>query len=60
MLGARSPLRAPDSIPLLKLVDAVVVVADLGKATQADAVSLKELLEALGSDVAGVVLVGSR
>ena len=60
VLGARSPLRAPDSIPLLKLVDAVVVVADLGKATQADAVSLKELLEALGSDVAGVVLVGSR
>ncbi len=42
VVAARSPLAAPDAIPLLTLVDGILIVTDLGLAGPADAIALRE------------------
>ena len=49
-----------DAFPLLLQVDAVVVVAYLGKARRDEAELLREVLESSGASVAGVIANGTR
>jgi capsular exopolysaccharide synthesis family protein len=49
-----------DAFPLLLQVDAVVVVAYVGKARRDEAESLREVLEGSGAPVAGVIANGTR
>lgn len=60
VITARSPLRAPDAVPLARLAEAVVIVADADAGKRSQATTLRERLGALGVEPAGVALVGRR
>ncbi len=59
VLAARSPLAAPDAVPLLSLVDGILIVTGLDRAGPPDAVALREQLEAHGVEPLGLVLAGN-
>ena len=58
VITARSLVRAPDALPMIDAADAIVVVVDIDSGRRSDATTLREHLDALGAEPAGVVLVG--